>query len=955
MTSKDAHLRDRSEVTTRDDNPLPPEDNALTRRTALKLAGATALMGALAGCTRKPKRHIYSAVERPEYQQPGMPLYYHSTWTDGSYPYGITVKCIDGRPIKIEGHADNPLNLGKSSGPMQASLVSLYDPDRLKSPMRGEEELSWDAADQAVVGALKAAQSAVLVTRGLLGPSERDLIKKFLAAKPGMKHFVHEPAADRERRAAWKAIYGADGELVPEFDEAEVILSIDCDFLGTDGDVISNTRRFAATRRPEAGRLSRLYVAEGAMTVTGSSADHRLPLRPSQALAFTEGLRKALAGDSSGLKAGGWDEHVTLALLADLKDGAVVVAGAHLPAAVHASVARLNEALRGAQSRLGWNAAPATLPADAPADIAAAINAGPDAVVFLGVNPAYDLPGADLAKAKLTVGHGLTANETLGACTIALPSTHNLESWNDAAPLAGMTTYCQPMIAPLFGGRQEADSLLVWTKALAPASTDAKDFHDFVMQRSGLASQAWQAALRQGYTGSGKAGRIPNVNGAAADALVSAGDTAATSGMDVVLVQDPFLGDGRWAGNPWLIETPEPTTQLVWDNAAMMGPAAAEKLGVAHEDWVTITVGATKLDLPVIVKTGWQKDTVLVHLGWGRTAGAGVGNGVGINAYALAAGGLLQSATVKSAGKQKHHLVRTQRAHDQMDRELARSGTSKEFKEHPKFALDRRHNNHGKPWHQIDEEWDYSQGHKWALAIDLNQCTGCNACMVACQSENNIPVVGKDEVSMGRDMAWIRLDRYEAGDPENPEISQMPMLCQHCDNAPCETVCPVNATAHSPEGLNDQIYNRCVGTRYCANNCPYKVRRFNYFNYTKQAIDTPVEELGQNPHVTVRMRGVMEKCTFCVQRINTAKYKRSNKGETVQDGDVVTACQQACPADAIVFGDVNAKGGAIDKARSADLAYHVLEELNVRPNVTYQARVRNPHPSLDKGAPKGGH
>ncbi len=946
MTFDDAKLRDRPEVTTRDDNPLPPEDNALTRRTAMKLFSVTALMGAVAGCTRKPERYIYSVVDRPEYQRPGTPLYYHSTWTDGLYPYGITVKCVDGRPIKIEGHEEHPLNLGKACAPMQAALVSLYDPERLKSPRSGKNDVTWEQADKRIVKALQAASSTVVVTRGLLGPSEQALAAQFLKAAPGAKHFVHEPAVDRERRAAWKAIYGADGELVPEFDKADVIVSIDCDFLGTDGDVVSNTRRFAATRRPEAGTFSRLYVAEGGMTVTGSSADHRLPMRPSEASA----LVAALAG---GTAKEGWDAKVIAAMREDLaanRGKALVVAGPHLPAAVHAAVAKLNAEL---QAPLLWNAAPALLPANDPQEIRAALAAGADVAIFLGVNPVYDLPGADLAKVKLSIAHGLTANETLAACDIALPSAHNLESWNDTAPLAGMTTYCQPMIAPLFGGRQEADSLLAWTKALDESATDAEDFHDYVKARSGLEAKAWQAALRKGYTGSGSFAQAP-----APKSLDSTAPAAGAAGtMDVVLVADPFLGDGRWAGNPWLLETPEPVTQLVWDNAAMMGPAAAKALGVAKEDWVTITLGDATLDLPVLVKTGFQKDTILVHLGWGRTAGAGVGDRVGINAYPLsAAGHLLVGAKVKSAGKQKYHLVRTQRAHDQMDREIARSATAKEFAAHSDFAKHRRHH---PPLDQIDQEVDYTKGHKWVLGIDLNQCTGCNACMVACQSENNIPTVGKDEVSLGRDMSWIRIDRYEKGDPENPEISQMPMLCQHCDNAPCETVCPVNATVHSPEGLNDQIYNRCVGTRYCANNCPYKVRRFNFFNYTKQAIDTPVEELAQNPHVTVRMRGVMEKCTFCVQRINAAKFERSNKGEKVEDGDVVTACQQACPADAIVFGDENIEGSKIAAARKADLAYHVLEELNVRPNVTYQARVRNLHPSLDDYTPgaakKGGH
>ncbi len=977
MSSNDAHSRagsddnasgspaafaDRPEVMTRDDNPLPPEDNSLTRRTALKMFSATALLASVAGCTRKPKRHIYSMVDRPEYQRPGIPLYYRSTYTEGAFPYGLVVKTIDGRPIKVDGAPGHPLNDGKSNAQIQASIMSLYDPDRLKTPMRGREALTWGQADRAVIQALKNATSTVLVTRGLLGPSERELAKRFLAAAPGAQHFVHEPAADRVRRAAWKAIYGADGEIVPQFDKADVIVSIDCDFLGTDGNAIANTRGFAASRRPEAGVLSRLYVAEGGMSITGSNADHRIPVRPSDAGAFVLALASADGGKAAAAKYG-WDAKLMAALVADLQDvkatgrKAMILAGAHLPASVHAAVAIANQAVN---APLAWNPAPATLPASDPKDITAALDAGPDVAIFLGVNPVYDGVGSGMgqaaAKAKFSVAHGLTANETLSSATIALPSAHNLESWNDAQPRQGMTSFCQPQIAPLFDGRQEADSLIAWTKALgtSDATTNAaKDFHAYVQARSGFDSRAWQDALRNGFVGSAATlGALPAPVGARA--LVAAGTAAAAGTMDVILAPHMSVGDGRHGGNAWLLETPEPTTQLVWDNAAIMSPATAAKLGVRDGDWVTITAGGATLDLPVAPQPGTQKDTIVAHMGFGRTLGAGVGCGQGFNVFGLSAGELLVTgAQVAKKSKDRFSLVRTQRAHDQMDREIARGASKKEFDEHPDFAKHRRHivNNN----EQIDTPWDYSKGHKWGLGIDLNQCTGCNACMVACQSENNIPIVGKEEVAKGRDMAWIRLDRYEAGDPENPEVSNLPMLCQHCDNAPCETVCPVNATAHSPEGLNDQIYNRCVGTRYCSNNCPYKVRRFNFFNYTGKTIDTPVEELAQNPHVTVRMRGVMEKCTFCVQRINTAKFTASNAGAELKDGDVVTACQEACPADAIVFGDANIKGGAIDSSRAANLSYHVLEELNVRPNVTYQARVRNLHPSLDQGAKKGGH
>ncbi len=951
-------------IPVRDDVPLPPADTAVTRRTALQMFSASTLLLMGVGCTRKPERHILSMPERPEYQRPGKELYYASTWTEGSRPYGIMVKHIDGRPVKVEGLPDHPLNRGASSAAMQATLLSLYDPKRLRTPMRGEKETTWEAADREIVAALGEAQSVAIVTRATLGPAERDLVRRFVEAAPGGRHFVHEAAHDGLRRQAWKTAYGADGEVLPQLSSARIILSIDDDFLGADGDVLTATRDFAKTRRPQNGEgMSRLYVAESAMTVTGSNADHRIPLEPSAALDLVEALRAAMNGDPMplvALKANhGLDTNLLRALAVDLGDNrgaAVVTAGPHLPPAVHASVALLNDAL-GTAKTLRWNPEPVALPVDEPTEIAAALDKA-DVAVFLGVNPAYD--GIVIGDAKFRVGHGLTANETLGRCSIALPSAHNLESWNDAVPLPGVRTLCQPMIAPLFDARQEMDSLLLWTKALAPGDADltpAKDFHDFVQrawQQGPLGSTeltVWEAALRGGIHGTPRTDVLPAIRRAPTEALVEAGmPGGGDGGYDLVIRPHTAVHDGRFSGNAWLLELPEPTSKLVWDNAAIMSPATAKALGTAEGKWVTVDSGKRSAELPVLEQAGVAPNTVVVHLGFGRAKGAATGDGVGVNAAPLMGTGpsrwAIFGAKVAKKSRAPHALVRTQMTFDQKGREHAMSGTLAEYEADKSFP---KHRKHIPPLDQIDEPYDYSKTHKWGLAIDLNACTGCEACVIACQSENNIPTVGKEEVAQGREMSWIRLDRYEEGGDENPTVSQQPMLCQHCDNAPCESVCPVNATAHSPEGLNDQVYNRCVGTRYCANNCPYKVRRFNFFNYPREFVEDPVQELLFNPNVTVRMRGVMEKCTFCVQRINAAKFEASNLGEPLPDGAVVTACQQACPADAIVFGDVNVEDSAIAKARQADLAYHVLEELNVRPNVTYMARVRNPSPRATGG------
>jgi molybdopterin-containing oxidoreductase family iron-sulfur binding subunit len=959
----------------RDEVRTPPPDSELSRRTALKLFSATALLtaGGLGGvgCTRKPERTIVSLSDSPEYQDPGTPLYYASTWTEGLVPYGIQVKAVDGRPVKIEGLAAHPLNQGTSTAQMQASLLSLYDPERLRSPtMRGTESVSWQDADAQAVGALKAAKSAVVITRGLLGPSERALVARFLKAAPGAKHFVWESAYDAPRRGAWKQLFGGDGILEPDFAKAKIVLSLDADFLGTDGDVLTATREFAARRKvdgdPEAKGLSRLYVAESAMSVTGSNADHRIPMRPSEMAAFLDHLLKAVAGQR--IPSAVAEDKVFQALVGDLRQHrgeAVALAGPHLPEVVHAAVALLNGGLDAYGKTLRWNPEPPTLPASDPARIREALAAGPDVVLLLDVNPVYDWPGggfdALLGKAKLVVGHGLTANETLAACGLALPSAHNLESWNDAAPMPGVLGLCQPLIAPLFGGRQWAESLLTWTRALAPRDADLKaadDWYSFVKNRwqtsvlagAANAKRAWEDALRAGFVGAPQSPPAPQGNRAAAMAMTAKVPPGVGDNLDLVLVPHHATFDGRFAGNAWLQELPEPASKLVWDNAAAISPATAAKLGVAEGDWLTL---APDFEAPVLVQPGTAPDTVVLALGQGRSQGAGVGDGVGVNAARLLGARSVQAA---KSGRKPYELVRTQRHFTQSDRDIERhlaiAGTAQEYAEHEDFAQHRYHKPENR---QLDPEWDYSKGRKWAMAIDLSACTGCNACVIACQAENNIHVVGKDECSLGREMHWMRIDRYEAGDQANPEVIQQPMLCQHCDNAPCESVCPVNATAHSPEGLNEQTYNRCVGTRYCANNCPYKVRRFNFYNYTKENVAGPERELAYNPQVTVRMRGVMEKCTFCIQRINAAKFAASNRDEEVQDGAVVTACQQACPAGAIVFGDLNDPKSEIARKNASPLGYDVLEELNVRPNVKYLAKVRNPNEDTVDSKKGGGH
>ncbi|MEW6074038.1 MAG: 4Fe-4S dicluster domain-containing protein [Planctomycetota bacterium] len=959
----------------RDEVLHPPA--RIDRRTLLELMAASSALALGAGCDRKPPRKIVSMHDAPEYLHPGQPLHYATTWTDGPVPYGLMVRNLDGRPVKVEGLPEHPLNRGTATAAMQAALMSLYDPDRLRAPRRGEAEIGWDEVDRIVVEALRAARKVVLLTRAMLGPAERALVARFVAACRGAVHLVHETVHDGARRLAWRVAYGADGELRPRYDRARVVLSVDCDFLGTDGDVLGATAGWAARRSPATvaatEELSRLWIAEAGLSVTGANADHHLSLLPSAALGLVGALRAALGGDGAALGRWADAEHVERRVLdtlaADLRDHrgeAVVVAGAHLPASVHAAVCLLNDELGAAGTTLEWCSAPATLPPDDPAKIARAMESGVDVLVTLGVNPVYDFPGGEgaalVAKARLAVGHGLHRDETLHACHLALPSHHGLESWNDALLGAGSYGLCQPVITPLFASRQEAESLLAWTKALAPGDPElqaAADWPAWLRRhwaRNVLAGEpdtAWDDALRRGFHGMRQAEAFPALNRKGAEAWAGRAPSARGE-HELVLLPHHAVFDGRFAANGWLQELPEPITKLVWDNAAVLAPATAAALGVEDEDWISVRSGDRAVNLPVLVLPGVAAGVVVTTLGHGRTAAGTIGTERGVNVAPLLpetprmGERIVTRVDVQRTSGPNHTFARTQKTFSMEGRPIVLRGTRQEYEANPHFPAARTHST---PDSQLHPDWDYSTGHKWVMAIDLSRCTGCSACVVACNAENNIPIVGKDECTNGREMHWMRLDTYYGGDAEHPEVHSQPMLCQHCDNAPCETVCPFNATAHSPEGLNEQVYNRCAGTRYCANNCPYKVRRFNFFDYPKLATTDPVQELAYNPQVTVRMRGVMEKCTFCVQRIHEAKFRAADADRPVADGDVRPACQQTCPAAAIVFGDGNDPASRVAALARSPLAYHVLGELNVRPNVNYLARIVNPHPALS--APPG--
>ncbi len=966
------------------DNDSAPANGEVSRRSMLQFLGASAALAlGGAGCQRKPAREIVSRAESPEYARPGKTLQYSTTWTEGPFAYGLMVAVVDGRPVKIEGNPDHPVNQGASSAAMQAALLSLYDPDRLRSPKSGRSArtpLPWDLADRRIVDALRAAGSVILITRQL-GPAEHEVVDAFSAACGGkVRHLVCESVDDLPRRDAWKKVYGTLGEPVPVFDAARVVLSLDDDFLGAEGPALEHIRRFAASRAvgeadSSRAEVSRLYVAESRLSLTGSNADHRIRLRPSAMAALANALRAALEGDGSAL-ARFEAKHVTQAdgVLAGLAEdlaanrgSAVVVAGSHLPAAVHAAVALLNRELRAHERALVWNPEPRMLatPRDEVSRVAAE---GAEVVLSLGANPVYDWVGTGIdsaiARAKLSVGHGLHADETLESCQIALPSHHALESWNDASAGRGIQSIAQPLIGPLFDSRQEAESLLRWTQALtetadgAPAEP-AADWHHHLRQRwekrlgTNAAQPAalrtvWEELLRTGVVTTSAPVTFPEVDEAAATALSSEGAGDASGAFEVTIHPHYAVYDGRFANNGWLQELPDPISKLVWDNAAAISPATARELGADEGDLVRVTVGGAQVELPVLIQPGTADRVVVLTLGHGRKKGGTIAEDAGganvavlLGAENPAAPRVARRAEVAKVGGH-HRLVRTQKTFSLHDRPLVLDGTVQEFRRDRDLI---RKKLHLPEMVDLYEDYDYSKGSKWAMAIDLGSCVGCNACVTACDSENNVPFVGRDECGNGREMHWLRIDRYAEGDSDNPKVHHQPMLCQHCDHAPCENVCPVNATSHSPDGLNQMTYNRCVGTRYCSNNCPYKVRHFNFRRYQESQLRDPVQELRFNPQVTVRGIGVMEKCTFCIQRIQGARYaagRETDENARLADGAVRTACQQACPAKAITFGDINDPESEISKAAGSRRAFKVLEELNVKPNVSYLARLRNP-------------
>ena len=953
----------------------------VSRRGFMKLMGASMALAGLAGCTKQPDEPIYAYVKAPEDLVLGKPMYFASAhpFVTGAIP--VLVKSDEFRPIKVDGNPEHPYNQGSSDVFTQGTLLDLYDPDRSKHVTYRGENREWPEFVEALQHA--AAQSKdgtgiYFLSATITSPTLARQWQEVQKAYPKAKLIQYDPAIAGTHLASG---------IAPRYElkDADVIVALDADFLsGASYPGFHKLVREYAQRRKTPENLNRVYSVESSPSTTGLKAEHRLPLRASEVPVFAAALAQALG--VSGVQVPPYDwtaeqQAFLAALVKDLKahsGKSVVIPGLYQDPSVAALALAINQALGNVGKTVMVPAQSLNpLPSDQFADfksLIADLHAGKvDWLVILNSNPIYTAP-ADFEFAyafdkATTVAHlGTHVDETGQLSHWHIPAALPLESWSDARSYDGTVSIVQPMIDPLYGGKTAHDVLQsLLNEPLKSAHEAVRDTWRPVIK--GDFETGWRQALHAGW-----------IENTAFDTKSSAdvafkGHVPAPSSKDAVEIifrPDPNIYDGRWSNVGWLQELPKPVTNLSWDNAAMVSGATLTRLGLEEDDIVELNVNGKTVKAPVIVAPGHPDNSVSVYLGYGREFAGRVGSGQGFSAYAIrpswtpfyATGsikkvdgkwgvaitkshyqdhrGALAASGSASPGSGNHSLEGDEALGD---RGIIRYATLDEYKKNPGFANEGEGHEKTDMGTSLFPNWVY-RDNAWGMSIDMNSCTGCNACIVSCYAENNIPVVGKQQVRIGRIMQWIRIDTYYEGDLAAPKAHFQPMLCQHCENAPCEQVCPVGATVHSPEGLNVMVYNRCVGTRYCSNNCPYKVRRFNFLLYSDY--ETESLKLMRNPDVTVRSRGVMEKCSYCVQRIQEAKITADKENRAIMDGEIQTACQQACPAQVITFGNINDKTSRVAKLRSDERTYQVLADLNTRPRTTYVAAVTNPNSELEE-------
>jgi MoCo/4Fe-4S cofactor protein with predicted Tat translocation signal len=968
-------------------------DNAVDRRDFMKLMGASLALAGLAGCGRPDIDHIAPYVKQPDGLVLGRPNFYATAIPFGASTVGVLVESHEGRPTKIEGNPDHPSSLGATSALVQASILNLYDPDRSQTVQQAGEIRSWSAFLETAQGLATNAKATNgggfrILCGATTSPTLIAQIRKLLTLYPEAKWYQWEPAGGDGAQQGAKLAFGRNVHAVYEVSKANVIVSLDSDFLASGPGHVAYARQFARRRNLNGSNdtMNRLYVVEPTPSVTGSSSDHRLPLRSSDIELFARSLAAKL-GVGSGPAISGEAEKWAEAIAKDLqkeRGASIVVAGEYQPASVHALAHAINDAL-GNVGNTVYYTEPLTGDTgnlDGIRDLCSEMDQGKvDLLLMLGGNPVYDAPYDfdfvnKLKRVSTAIHLSPYFDETSAYCQWHVAESHFLETWSDARAHDGTATIIQPLIAPLYYTHSAHDVVAAFSdKPGMPAYDAVRAYWTEVSTHLPASIDVgWRKWLNDGVIPGTKFAPI-NAELKFSAASLPAVQSAPADQLEYIFRPDPAVHDGRFANNGWLQELPKPVTKLTWDNAALISPKLAQKRDFAHKvqsrggehgqvrsPLVDIELNGSKVTAAVWTLPGQAENTVVLPLGYGRSRAGYTGNNKGFNAYVVRTSNALWTATggKMTATGDSYPLACTQYHFNMEGRKILSSATLSEYRQNPNFA----HEHDETPPHDDSLYHPFAyNGHAWGMSIDLTKCNGCNACVVACVSENNIPVVGKDQVMRGREMHWIRVDRYytntvsatsgeATGDPsdynptlDNPKAFFQPVPCQQCENAPCEQVCPVGATTHSSEGLNDMVYNRCVGTRYCSNNCPYKVRRFNFLRF--QDWDTPQFKLMRNPEVTVRSRGVMEKCTYCVQRINNVRIDSEKQNRPIRDGEIVTACESACPTEAIIFGDINDSNSKVAKWKAQQRNYTILGELNARPRTTYLAAVRNPNPELE--------
>jgi MoCo/4Fe-4S cofactor protein with predicted Tat translocation signal len=984
------------------------------RREFLKLMSASLALAGVSACTKQPPEKIVPYVRQPEDLVPGRPLFFATAIPLGGVGAPVLVESHEGHPTKVEGNPQHPASMGGTDIFAQAAVLGLYDPDRSQTVLYRGEVRGWSefvSALKSQLGQQKAKQGAGLrfLTETVTSPSVGEQVSLIQQAYPKAKWHQWDAVTREGGRGGTPQTGGAAADVLYHFDKADVVVTLDADFLANGPAAVRYSRDFATRRRAfegldakgqpsSKGDMNRLYAVESTPTLTGAKADHRLVLRASEIESFAQALASAVGAGSTAAGGASWSnaaaqKHLA-AMAKDLqahRGRSMVVAGEYQSAAVHQAAHAINQALGNAGTTVTYVPTSEINAGDRVAslrDLMTAIDAGQvDLLVIFSGNPVYTAPvdlrfQERLSKVPLSVYHSLYGDETAAYCHWNLPEAHPLESWSDVRAVDGTATIIQPLIAPLYEGRTVQEVLAAFIDAQSGKSAHdlVKDFWtraqsgkaggwtitDPTGQPFKSADSFWKHVLHDGWVpgtaaSAAAAGSGNQVSGAGNQVSAvgspetrnpspaTRNPTPDTGGLEIIFRPDPTIWDGRFANNGWLQELPKAITKVTWDPTAWVSPRLAEQQKLNDGDIIELRYRGNTAKLPVAIVPGHPDGAVTAFFGYGRQRAGRVGSPTSdvaheFNVFRLRTSDALwfgSGLEIKKTGD-RYVLARTQEQHLMENRAPVRVASVEEYTRNPQVILEQGE----KPPRSMSiiPEWEYNS-YKWGMAIDLTACTGCGTCTIACVAENNIPVVGKEQVNVGRVMHWIRVDHYFAGkDLDNPETYHQPVPCMQCETAPCELVCPVGATTHSAEGLNDMVYNRCVGTRYCSNNCPYKVRRFNFLLY--QDWYTPSLEPLRNPDVTVRSRGVMEKCTYCVQRINYARIDAKRHDRRIQDGEVVPACAAACPADAIVFGDLNDPNSRVTKLKAQERNYGLLETLNTRPRTTYLAAIRNPNPEL---------